>query len=143
MRGIYNTIEAIRSTLDANPLIDRVLYGTRDDINEMKAEIGSFGQIWITSSTVNDSILSLGMIVVLGSKVKESIGNEQDVLNKLAAVAARLASELQYGDLHRDQYQMPGDMSLRPLYPENTGSDSYGGWELSFTVEVLNDAHDG
>lgn len=139
MRGIYSSLQKIEDTLTANPLLDRVTYGTKDDINEMKGEVGSFAQIWITPSTVNDSTLTLGLIVILGSQVKESIGNEQDVLNKLAAVAARLASELQYGDLSLDGYQMTSDMNMTPLYPENTDSDSYGGWECSFNITILND----
>ena len=142
MRGITNGIQKIHDTLENNPLIDRVTYGTKDDINEMKGEIGSFAQIWLQPSTVNDSILSLGFIIVLGAKVKSDSSNEQQVLNNLAAVAARLASELQYGELSLDGYQMTGDMSISPLYPENTDSDNYGGWNCTFTVDILNEVHD-
>lgn len=140
MKGLYNATDAIETVLNSNPLIDRVSYGDKEDINESKGSVGSFAQIWVTNSSVDDSILSLGLTVVLGSKATEE--NEKDIFNKLAAVAGRLASELQYGSLHDDGYQMTASVNMTPLYPQNTDTDGYAGWALDFTIEVLNDVHD-
>lgn len=140
MKGIYNALEAIEAELEANPLIDRVEYGNQDDVNTAKGAVGSFGQIWITPSNVGHQIMNLGMTIILGSKATEA--NERDVFNKLSSVAARLAAQLQWGDLHKSKYQMTGNMNMTPLYPENTGQDSYAGWMLDFTIAIENTAYD-
>jgi len=147
MTGFYNVTDKIKDTLNAEPFVNTVTYGSLDDIDLNKQTIFPLSHIIVNNCNVAGNTLTFNISVLAMDVVDESkketaddfVGNdnEQDVLNTQLAVLNRLVSILQRGDVYSDKYQVVGAVGCEPFV--DRFENKLAGWAATFDVIVEND----
>jgi len=148
MRQFYDVTQKIKDTLIADDNVNTVTMGRADTVDLAKQSIYPLSHITPTGVSHQGRIMVLTFEIACLDVVDETkedlrdqadtfhgIDNLQDVYNTQLAVANRLISLMQRGDLHRDRYQT-GDTSLRPF--EDRLPNLTAGWVISLEVTVPN-----
>jgi len=147
MTGFYNVTDKIKETLNAEPFVNTVSYGSLDDVDLNKQTIFPLSHIIVNNCNVLNNTLTFNISVLAMDIVDESkdevtdifVGNdnEQDVLNTQLAVVNRLIAILQRGDLYTDLYQVEGAVGCEPFV--DRFENKLAGWVATFDVIVQND----
>ena len=147
MKGFYNLTEQLKDALIAEPFVNKVTFGSLDDVDLNKQTIFPLSHITVNNTTVGSKTLTfnvsiLAMDIVDISKAETTdvfVGNdnEQDVLNTQLALLTRIINILQRGDLYTELYQVQGDVSCEPFV--DRFENKLAGWAATFDVVVQND----
>lgn len=147
MTGFYNVTDKIKDTLNAEPFVNTVTYGSLDDIDLNKQTIFPLSHVIVNNCNVAGNTLTFNISVLAMDVVDESkeevsddfVGNdnEQDVLNTQLAVLNRLISILQRGEVYTDKYQVVGAVGCEPFV--DRFENKLAGWVATFDVVVEND----
>ena len=147
MTGFYNVTDKIKDTLNAEPFVNTVSYGSLDDVDLNKQTIFPLSHIIVNNCNVLNNTLTFNISVLAMDIVDESkdevtdifVGNdnEQDVLNTQLAVVNRLIAILQRGDLYTDLFQIEGAVGCEPFV--DRFENKLAGWVATFDVIVQND----
>lgn len=147
MTGFYNVTDKIKDTLNAEPFVNTVTYGSLDDIDLNKQTIFPLSHLIVNNCNVANNTLTFNISVLAMDIVDESkaeveddfVGNdnEQDVLNTQLAVLNRLIAILQRGDVYTDKYQVVGAVGCEPFV--DRFENKLAGWVATFDVIVEND----
>lgn len=147
MTGFYNITDKIKDTLNAEPFVNTVTYGSLDDIDLNKQTIFPLSHIVVNNCNVANNTLTFNISVLAMDVVDESkaevtddfVGNdnEQDVLNTQLALLNRLIAILQRGDVYTDKYQVIGAVGCEPFV--DRFENKLAGWVATFDVVVEND----
>ena len=146
MKGFYDLTDKIKDTLQAEPFVNTVTYGSLDDIDLNKQTIFPLSHIIVNSATVGTqtrrfsiSVLSMDIVDESKDEAADFVGNdnEQDVLNTQLAIQNRLLALLQRGDLYTDKYQVEGEVTCEPFV--DRFENKLAGWAATFDVLIPND----
>ena len=147
MKGFYNITDKIKDTLNAEPFVNTVTYGSLDDVDLNKQTIFPLSHLIVNNCTVGTNTLTfnisiLAMDVVDESKEEETDGfvgndNEQDVLNTCLTVINKLTTKLRKGALFLDRYQLDADVIFEPFVERF--DNSLAGFVGTFDILVTND----
>ena len=147
MTGFYDLTDKIKDTLQAEPFVNTVTYGSLDDVDLNKQTIFPLSHIIVNNCTVASNLLRFNISVLAMDVVDESklettdnfVGNdnEQDVLNTQLAILNRLISLLQRGTLYEDKYQVEGEVGCEPFV--DRFENKLAGWVATFDVVIQND----
>tara|TARA_S200002703_G_scaffold7118_1_gene7533 strand:+ start:874 stop:1329 length:456 start_codon:yes stop_codon:yes gene_type:complete len=147
MTGFYDLTQKIKDTLQAEPFVNTVTYGSLDDVDLNKQTIFPLSHIIVNDATISQNTVSFNISVLSMDVVDESkneatddfVGNdnEQDVLNTQLAVQNRLIALLQRGDLYRDKFQVEDDVTCEPFV--DRFENKLAGWSATFDVVIQND----
>ncbi len=109
MTGFYNITKKIKDTLEAEPFVNTVSYGSFDNVDLNKQTIFPLSHIMVNQCTINTKVLTFNISVmcmdIVDIRKDETtdlfVGNdnEQDVLNTQLGVLYRLVALLQRGNL--------------------------------------------
>jgi len=146
MTGFYDLTDKIKDTLQAEPFVNTVSYGSLDDIDLNKQTIFPLSHIIVNNVVVgtqtmrfNISVLSMDVVDESKNEADNFVGNdnEQDVLNTQLAVQNRLLALLQRGELYTDKYQVEGEVTCEPFV--DRFENKLAGWAATFDVLIPND----
>ena len=146
MTGFYDLTDKIKDTLQAEPFVNTVSYGSLDDIDLNKQTIFPLSHIIVNNVVVgtqtmrfNISVLSMDVVDESKNEADDFVGNnnEQDVLNTQLAVQNRLLALLQRGELYTDKYQVEGEVTCEPFV--DRFENKLAGWAATFDVLIPND----
>ncbi len=147
MTGFYNITNKIKETLEAEPFVNNVSYGSFDNIDLNKQTIFPLSHVMVNQCTINTKILTFNISVMCMDIVdinKEETtdlflgnDNEQDVLNTQLGILDRLMALLQRGDLYSDKYQVDTDVTCEPFV--DRFENKLAGWVATFDVQIQND----
>ena len=147
MTGFYDLTQKIKDTLQAEPFVNTVTYGSLDDVDLNKQTIFPLSHIIVNNCNVDSGVLTfniseLAMHIVDESKLETTdnfVGNdnEQDVLNTQLAILNRLIALLQRGTLYTDKYQVEGTVGCEPFV--DRFENKLAGWVATFDVIIQND----
>jgi hypothetical protein len=146
MTGFYDLTDKIKDTLQAEPFVNTVTYGSLDDIDLDKQTIFPLSHIIVNNVAVatktlrfNISVLSMDIVDESKKEADDFVGNdnEQDVLNTQLAIQSRLLALLQRGDLYTDKYQVEGEVTCEPFV--DRFENKLAGWAATFDVLIPND----
>jgi hypothetical protein len=147
MTGFYDLTDKIKDTLQAEPFVNTVSYGSLDDVDLNKQTIFPLSHIIVNNCTVASNLLRFNISVLAMDVVDESklettdnfVGNdnEQDVLNTQLAILNRLIALLQRGTLYEDKYQVEGEVGCEPFV--DRFENKLAGWVATFDVVIQND----
>ena len=147
MKGFYNVTKQIKEALEAEPFVNKVTFGSIDDVDLNKTTIFPLSHVIVNNTTVgtktltfNISILSMDVVDISKDAVTDIFvgnDNEQDVLNTQLALQTRVINKLQRGDLYTDLFQVEGDVSCEPFV--DRFENKLAGWAATFDVVVQND----
>jgi hypothetical protein len=147
MTGFYDLTQKIKDTLQAEPFVNTVTYGSLDDVDLNKQTIFPLSHIIVNNCNVDSGVLTFNISVLAMDIVDESklettdnfIGNdnEQDVLNTQLAILNRLIALLQRGTLYTDKYQVEGTVGCEPFV--DRFENKLAGWVATFDVIIQND----
>tara|TARA_R100000231_G_scaffold64069_1_gene51843 strand:+ start:790 stop:1245 length:456 start_codon:yes stop_codon:yes gene_type:complete len=146
MTGFYDLTDKIKDTLQAEPFVNTVTYGSLDDVDLNKQTIFPLSHIIVNNCTVASNLLRFNISVLAMDVVDESklettdnfVGNdnEQDVLNTQLAILNRLIALLQRGTLYDDKYQVEGEVGCEPFV--DRFENKLAGWVATFDVVIQN-----
>ena len=147
MTGFYNVTQKIKDSLNAEPFVNTVSYGSLDDVDLNKQTIFPLSHIIVNNCNVSENVLVFNISIMAMDVVDESkleatddfIGNdnEQDVLNTQLAVLNRVIALLQRGSIYQDKYQVAGAVGCEPFV--DRFENKLAGWVATFDVTVEND----
>jgi len=147
MKGFYNLTNKLKETLQAEPFVNTVTFGSLDEVDLSKLTIFPLAHVIINNTTINTSTLTcnvsiLAMDIVDISKdavTDKYIGNdnEQDILNTQLALLTRVINLLQRGDLYDELYQVEGSVNCEPFV--DRFENKLAGWSATFDVTIQND----
>ena len=147
MTGFYDLTQKIKDTLQAEPFVNTVTYGSLDDVDLNKQTIFPLSHIIVNNCNVDSGVLTFNISVLAMDIVDESklettdnfVGNdnEQDVLNTQLAILNRLIALLQRGTLYTDKYQVEGTVGCEPFV--DRFENKLAGWVATFDVVIQND----
>jgi|TARA_R100000426_G_scaffold87223_3_gene70859 hypothetical protein len=147
MTGFYDLTQKIKDTLQAEPFVNTVTYGSLDDVDLNKQTIFPLSHIIVNNCNVDSGVLTFNISVLAMDIVDESklettdnfVGNdnEQDVLNTQLAILNRLIALLQRGTLYTDKYQVEGTVGCEPFV--DRFENKLAGWVATFDVIIQND----
>jgi hypothetical protein len=147
MTGFYNVTQKIKDSLNAEPFVNTVSYGSLDDVDLNKQTIFPLSHIIVNNCNVSENVLVFNISIMAMDIVDESkleatddfIGNdnEQDVLNTQLAVLNRVIALLQRGSIYQDKYQVAGAVGCEPFV--DRFENKLAGWVATFDVTVEND----
>lgn len=146
MTGFYDLTDKIKDTLQAEPFVNTVSYGSLDDIDLNKQTIFPLSHIIVNNVVVgtqtmrfNISVLSMDVVDESKNEADNFVGNdnEQDILNTQLAVQNRLLALLQRGELYTDKYQVEGEVTCEPFV--DRFENKLAGWAATFDVLIPND----
>ena len=147
MTGFYDLTNKIKETLEAEPFVNNVSYGSFDNVDLNKQTIFPLSHVMVNQCTINTKVLTFNISVMCMDIVDVSkeettdlfLGNdnEQDVLNTQLGVLDRLMALLQRGDLYTEKYQVDADVACEPFV--DRFENKLAGWAATFDVQIQND----
>ena len=147
MTGFYDLTQKIKDTLQAEPFVNTVTYGSLDDVDLNKQTIFPLSHIIVNNCNVDSGVLTFNISVLAMDIVDESklettdnfVGNdnEQDVLNTQLAILNRLIALLQRGTLYTDKYQVEGTVGCEPFV--DRFENKLAGWTMTFNINTPNE----
>ena len=147
IRGFYLLTETIKDTLLSDLNVNTVTTGDITEVDLNKQTIFPLSHMIVNNVTSSENTLSFNISILAMDIVDQSkdevtdifLGNnnEQDVLNTQLAVLNKLVQKLRIGQLHRDLYQVLGDVTLEPFM--DRFENQVAGWTATFDVIIQND----
>jgi hypothetical protein len=147
IRGFYLLTEKIKDTLLSDLNVNTVTTGDITEVDLNKQTIFPLSHMIVNNVTSSENTLSFNISILamdIVDQSKDSVtdiflgnNNEQDVLNSQLAVLNKLVQKLRIGQLHRDLYQVIGDVSLEPFM--DRFENQVAGWTATFDVIIQND----
>lgn len=147
MKGFYNLTTKLKDTLEAEPFVNTVTYGSIDDIDLNKQNIFPLSHIIINNVSIgektltcNVSILAMDIVDINKSENTDNFtgnDNEQDVFNTQLALLTRVINLMQRGTLYEELYQIDGAVSCEPFV--DRFENKLAGWASTFDVLIQND----
>lgn len=147
IRGFYLLTEKIKDTLLSDLNVNTVTTGDITEVDLNKQTIFPLSHMIVNNVTSSENTLSFNISILAMDIVDQSkdivtdifLGNdnEQDVLNTQLAVLNKLVQKLRIGQLHRDLYQVLGDVTLEPFM--DRFENQVAGWTATFDVIIQND----
>lgn len=147
IRGFYLLTETIKDTLLSDLNVNTVTTGDITEVDLNKQTIFPLSHLIVNNVTSSENTLSFNISILAMDVVDQSkdevtdifVGNnnEQDVLNSQLAVLNKLVQKLRIGQLHRDLYQVLGDVTLEPFM--DRFESQVAGWTATFDVIIQND----
>ena len=147
IRGFYLLTEKIKDTLLSDLNVNTVTTGDITEVDLNKQTIFPLSHMIVNNVTSSENTLSFNISILamdIVDQSKDSVtdiflgnNNEQDVLNTQLAVLNKLVQKLRIGQLHRDLYQVIGDVSLEPFM--DRFENQVAGWTATFDVIIQND----
>ena len=147
IRGFYLLTEKIKYELLDDQNVETVTYGDLTEVDLSKNTIFPLSHVIVNSVTSGENTMTFNISVLCMDIVdfsKDAVvdpfvgnNNEQDILNTQLAVANRLIQKLRIGQLHRDLYQVLGDVTLEPFM--DRVESQVAGWTATFDVIIQND----
>lgn len=147
IRGFYLLTETIKDTLLSDLNVNTVTTGDITEVDLNKQTIFPLSHLIVNNVTSSENTLSFNISILAMDIVDQSkdevtdifVGNnnEQDVLNSQLAVLNKLVQKLRIGQLHRDLYQVLGDVTLEPFM--DRFESLVAGWTATFDVVIQND----
>lgn len=147
IRGFYLLTEKIKDTLLSDLNVNTVTTGDITEVDLNKQTIFPLSHIIVNNVTSSENTLSFNISILamdIVDQSKDSVtdiflgnNNEQDVLNTQLAVLNKLVQKLRIGQLHRDLYQVLGDVTLEPFM--DRFENQVAGWTATFDVIIQND----
>lgn len=149
MRQFYDVTQTIKDSLISDSNVNTVTFGDSIGVDLAKQSIYPLAHVVPGGVSHNGQTMVLDFQVLLMDVVDDvtddlrdqadtfhGVDNLQDVYNTQLAVANRLISRMQRGDLHREKYQV-GDTSLSPF--KDRLPNLTAGWVIDLSVTVPND----
>ena len=147
IRGFYLLTEKIKDTLLSDLNVNTVTTGDITEVDLNKQTIFPLSHMIVNNVTSSENTLGFNISILamdIVDQSKDSVtdiflgnNNEQDVLNTQLAVLNKLVQKLRIGQLHRDLYQVIGDVSLEPFM--DRFENQVAGWTATFDVIIQND----
>ena len=147
IRGFYLLTETIKDTLLNDLNVNTVTTGDITEVDLNKQTIFPLSHMIVNNVTSSENTLGFNISILAMDIVDQSkdavtdifLGNnnEQDVLNTQLAVLNKLVQKLRIGQLHRDLYQVLGDVTLEPFM--DRFENQVAGWTATFDVIIQND----
>lgn len=147
MKGFYNLTTKLKETLEAEPFVNTVTFGSIDDIDLNKQNIFPLSHIIINNVSIgektltcNVSILAMDIVDINKSETTDNFtgnDNEQDVFNTQLALLTRVINLMQRGTLYEELYQIDGAVSCEPFV--DRFENKLAGWASTFDVLIQND----
>jgi hypothetical protein len=147
IRGFYLLTEKIKDTLLSDLNVNTVTTGDITEVDLNKQTIFPLSHMIVNNVTSSENTLSFNISILamdIVDQSKDSVtdiflgnNNEQDVLNSQLAVLNKLVQKLRIGQLHRDLYQVLGDVTLEPFM--DRFENQVAGWTATFDVIIQND----
>ena len=147
IRGFYLLTEKIKDTLLSDLNVNTVTTGDITEVDLNKQTIFPLSHMIVNNVTSSENTLGFNISILAMDIVDQSkdevtdifLGNdnEQDVLNTQLAVLNKLVQKLRMGQLHRDLYQVLGDVTLEPFM--DRFENQVAGWTATFDVIIQND----
>lgn len=147
IRGFYLLTEKIKDTLLSDLNVNTVTTGDITEVDLNKQTIFPLSHMIVNNVTSSENTLSFNISILamdIVDQSKDSVtdiflgnNNEQDVLNTQLAVLNKLVQKLRIGQLHRDLYQVLGDVTLEPFM--DRFENQVAGWTATFDVIIQND----
>jgi len=147
VRGYYQITETIKTQLLADENVNTVTTGDITEIDLSKQTIFPLSHIIVNNVTIQEQVLQFNISVLAMDVVDQSKdettdifrgnNNEQDVINTQLAVVNRLVGALRQGTIHRDLYQLDGEVSCEFFYERF--ENLMAGVTCTFDVFVAND----
>lgn len=147
IRGFYLLTDKIKETLLSDLNVETVTTGDITEVDLNKQTIFPLSHMIVNNVTSSENTLGFNISILAMDIVDQSkdevtdifLGNnnEQDVLNTQLAVLNKLVQKLRIGQLHRDLYQVIGDVTLEPFM--DRFENQVAGWTATFDVIIQND----
>ena len=147
IRGFYLLTEKIKDTLLSDLNVNTVTTGDITEVDLNKQTIFPLSHMIVNNVTSSENTLGFNISILamdIVDQSKDSVtdiflgnDNEQDVLNTQLAVLNKLVQKLRIGQLHRDLYQVLGDVTLEPFM--DRFENQVAGWTATFDVIIQND----
>lgn len=147
IRGFYLLTEKIKDTLLSDLNVNTVTTGDITEVDLNKQTIFPLSHMIVNNVTSSENTLGFNISILamdIVDQSKDSVtdiflgnNNEQDVLNTQLAVLNKLVQKLRMGQLHRDLYQVLGDVTLEPFM--DRFENQVAGWTATFDVIIQND----
>ena len=147
MKGFYNLLDKIKSSLQDDAFVNTVTYGDIFEVDLKKQTIFPLSHFIVNNGTYNGNVWTFSISLLCMDIVDYSkedtidlfVGNDNlhDVLNTQLAVVNRLLERLRRGDLMNDLYQLEGSPNVEPF--KDKDDNLLAGWTLTFDVNVIND----
>jgi hypothetical protein len=147
IRGFYLLTQKIKDTLLSDLNVNTVTTGDITEVDLNKQTIFPLSHMIVNNVTSSENTLGFNISILAMDIVDQSkdpvsdifLGNdnEQDVLNTQLAVLNKLVQKLRIGQLHRDLYQVLGDVTLEPFM--DRFENQVAGWTATFDVIIQND----
>ena len=146
LRNVYDILEELRDQLLKHPLCNTVTTGDIYSVDLSKQTIFPLSHITITNATMEDhttvfsiSIMAMDIVDISKSETKDIFygnNNEIDILNSQLAVLNNLGEQLRRGVLHRNLFELVGNIACEPFYEKS--ENMLAGWVASFQVVTKN-----
>jgi hypothetical protein len=147
IRGFYLLTQKIKDTLLSDLNVNTVTTGDITEVDLNKQTIFPLSHMIVNNVTSSENTLGFNISILAMDIVDQSkdpvsdifLGNdnEQDVLNTQLAVLNKLVQKLRIGQLHRDLYQVLGEVTLEPFM--DRFENQVAGWTATFDVIIQND----
>lgn len=145
LTNYYDIIDRLKTTLEASPFVNTVTTGDIFEIDLSKQTIFPLSHIVINTATMQDHTILFSVTVLCmdipriqktDSETNREIHTEIDIMNTQLAVANRLGEELRRGTLHRDLFELDGNVTCEPFFEKS--ENMLAGWSISFNVLTKN-----
>ena len=148
MTNFYKVTEKLRDTLNAEPFINTVTYGSISEVDLDKKTIFPLAHMLVGNVELQEStmlfdinILFMDIVDISKDETEDKFldnDNSHDILNTQLAVVGRLSALLDRGELWDEQIQLVGNPTAEPF--EDRFANKLTGWSLSLQIEVPNDS---
>ena len=147
MTGYYNLLNALKTHLTTDPIVNTVTQGDIFKVDLNKQTIFPLAHVIVNNvvfennvQRINVSVLCMDVVNIskeATTDVFEGNDNEIDVLHTQLAVTNRLYEMLRRGDLYDDLFQVIGTPTCEPFVER---FENYlAGWTITFDVVMPND----
>ena len=152
MRGYYDILEKLRTTLEAEPSINTVTEGDLSEVDLNKQTIFPLSHIIVNNTTFQPHSMTFNLNILFMDVVdfnkRDARGisatdqpfrgntNEQDVLNTMLATSNKLYSLLSRGSLYDEKFQIEGTPTCEPFV--DRFENSLAGWDMSISITIPN-----
>jgi len=146
LRNVYDILENLRDELLKHPLCNTVTTGDIFDVDLSKQTMFPLAHITILNAvnqehttTFNLSVMFMDIVDISKEETKDIFygnNNEIDILNSQMAVVNHLGEVLRRGVLHRNLFELTGDLTCEPFYEKS--ENMLAGWVATFSVVTKN-----
>lgn len=153
MRGYYDILDKLLTTLEAEESINTVTEGELGDVDLNKQTIFPLAHIIVNNVTFQDhsqtfsfNILFMDLIDQSKTDSRDLISprnvpfrgndNEQDVMNTMLATANKLYSLVSRGPLFDEKFQIEGNPTCEPFV--DRFENSLAGWDMAISITIPN-----